>query len=215
MECASQPRQKRTVRLKPSLDSPSAHPLGLLAALARLEHEGGALAGAQGELAGHAVTHPLERCLASQEHGQTRCVEGGAVLVQLHLVAIAGVVEPGLALEPEVHLAAHSHHPAHQPPLVLGVAPDGHEVLHLTDPVGGQETGDQDVGVGQIELLGRVPVVHRARSSSGRPCRRPGSTPNTLGESNHGQHNQSMVPLVPTSATVCRSPMTPCSAIGR
>src|SRR2546421_10724541 len=39
--------------------------------------------------------------------------------------------------------------------------------------------------------------------------------PKTLGESNRGQQNQSIVPSVPTSATVCRSPITPWSAIGR
>jgi hypothetical protein len=37
----------------------------------------------------------------------------------------------------------------------------------------------------------------------------------TLGESNRGQQYQSIVPSVPTSATVCRSPISPCSAIGR
>ena len=37
---------------------------------------------------------------------------------------------------------------------------------------------------------------------------------NTLGESNRGEQYQSIVPSVPTSATVCRSPITPCSAIG-
>ena len=38
---------------------------------------------------------------------------------------------------------------------------------------------------------------------------------NTLGESNRGQQHQPMVPSVPTSATVWRLPITPCSAIGR
>jgi hypothetical protein len=37
----------------------------------------------------------------------------------------------------------------------------------------------------------------------------------TLGESKRGQQYQSIVPSVPTSATVCRSPIRPCSAIGR
>ena len=39
--------------------------------------------------------------------------------------------------------------------------------------------------------------------------------PNTLGESKCGAQYQSIVPSVPTSATVCRSPITPCSAMGR
>ena len=36
-----------------------------------------------------------------------------------------------------------------------------------------------------------------------------------LGESKRGQQYQSIVPSVPTSATVWRSPIRPCSAIGR
>jgi hypothetical protein len=38
--------------------------------------------------------------------------------------------------------------------------------------------------------------------------------PKTLGESKRGQQYQSMVASVPTSATVRRSPITPCSAMG-
>src|SRR5215210_3307387 len=37
----------------------------------------------------------------------------------------------------------------------------------------------------------------------------------TLGESKAGRHSQSMVPSVPTRAAVCKSPMIPCSSIGR
>ena len=37
----------------------------------------------------------------------------------------------------------------------------------------------------------------------------------TLGESKDGQQYQSIVPSVAVRATVCRSPMIPCSAIGR
>ena len=40
------------------------------------------------------------------------------------------------------------------------------------------------------------------------------SAPKTLGESKLGQQYQSMVPSTATSATVYRSPITPCSAIG-
>jgi hypothetical protein len=38
---------------------------------------------------------------------------------------------------------------------------------------------------------------------------------NTLGASKRGQQYQSIVPSVRTSATVCRSPINPCSATGR
>jgi hypothetical protein len=37
----------------------------------------------------------------------------------------------------------------------------------------------------------------------------------TLGESEREQQYQSIVPSVPTSATVCKSPIRPCSAMGR
>jgi hypothetical protein len=37
----------------------------------------------------------------------------------------------------------------------------------------------------------------------------------TPGESNRGQQYQAIVPSVPTSVTVCRSPIRPCSAMGR
>ena len=39
------------------------------------------------------------------------------------------------------------------------------------------------------------------------------SDANTLGESNRGTQNQSIVPSVETSAAVCRSPIRPCSEI--
>jgi len=38
--------------------------------------------------------------------------------------------------------------------------------------------------------------------------------PKTLGASKRGQQYQSIVPPVVTRATLCRSPMSPCSAIG-
>jgi hypothetical protein len=38
--------------------------------------------------------------------------------------------------------------------------------------------------------------------------------PNTLGASNRGGQNQSIVPSVATSATVCMSPITPWFSIG-
>src|SRR5919204_6860968 len=39
--------------------------------------------------------------------------------------------------------------------------------------------------------------------------------PKTLGASKRSGQYQSIAPSVPTSAIVCRSPMIPCSAIGR
>jgi hypothetical protein len=45
------------------------------------------------------------------------------------------------------------------------------------------------------------------------PRSRSSSEPNTLGESNRGQHHQSTVPSVLTNAAVCRFPINPWSAI--
>ncbi len=39
--------------------------------------------------------------------------------------------------------------------------------------------------------------------------------PNMLGASKRSGQNQSIVPSLPTSATVCRSPITPWFSIGR
>src|SRR3954453_18812127 len=47
------------------------------------------------------------------------------------------------------------------------------------------------------------------------PRRRSRIAAKTLGGSKRSGQYQSIVPSVPTRATVCRSPMTPCSAIGR
>ena len=73
-----------------------------------------------------------------------------------------------------------------------------HEVLHLTHSIRHQEARDQDIGVGEIELLEIQP------SPSGPMRNRPPRSASriaakTLGE--RGQQYQSIVPSVPTSAT--------------
>ena len=92
--------------------------------------------------------------------------------------------------------------------------PDGHEVLDLADARRGQEARDQDVRVREVELLDGADPERRRDAVAAAPARSR-IAPKTLGESNRGQQYQSIVPSVPTSATVRRSPMTPCSAIGR
>ncbi len=60
--------------------------------------------------------------------------------------------------------------------------------------------------------------VHRQRSGAIRkkpPRSASRIDPNTLGASKRPGQYQSIVPSVPTSAAECRSPMMPCSAIGR
>lgn len=62
--------------------------------------------------------------------------------------------------------------------------------MHLADPIGGHEPRDQDRGIRQVELPAHVIVpVRQGREHAG--------------ESNRGQQNQSIVPLVVTSAAVC------------
>jgi hypothetical protein len=65
----------------------------------------------------------------------------------------------------------------------------------------------------------RTTVASVLTSSSGATRKKPPrsasrSAAKTLGESKLGQQYQSIVPSTATSATVWRSPMTPCSAIG-
>jgi hypothetical protein len=44
----------------------------------------------------------------------------------------------------------------------LELLPNRHEVLHLADAVPGEEARDQDIGVGEVELLGREVLDARA-----------------------------------------------------
>jgi hypothetical protein len=85
------------------------------------------------------------------------------VLVQVDLVVVTGVVEAGLQVHLEAHLATHAHD---TPDDALPVGPievlaDGHEVLYLADSVLREEPGDQDVGVREVELLRRAVGVER------------------------------------------------------
>ena len=79
-------------------------------------------------------------------------------------------------------LPAHAGHLADQPLPVVGVVgpQHGHEVVHLDDAVLGEEAGDQDGGVGEVELLGgagagrdrsQPPGARRARGRAARRTR--------------------------------------------
>ena len=134
-----------------------------------LEHEG--LRVALGELEGrvHAAAAPLEpplvahraRDRALEGEREVRRAEQHPVRVHLDLVLGAAVVEARLHLDLEAHVAAHDDDAADQAMAVqrhLGVV-DRHEVLHLPDAVLGQEARDQDVRVGEVELLGGPRLV--------------------------------------------------------
>src|SRR5215472_15663918 len=57
-------------------------------------------------------------------------------------------------LRPERHHPPRAQHPPDQPVPRLTRAADGHEILDLTHPFLGEETGDQHVGIREIELTG-------------------------------------------------------------
>jgi hypothetical protein len=69
-------------------------------------------------------------------------------------VGLAAVVEPRRTLEHEAELAADTAHHPDQPVAIAGLLRvlDHHEVDHLTDAAGGHEPGDQDGGVGEVQL---------------------------------------------------------------
>ena len=77
------------------------------------------------------------------------------------LVAGARVVEARGDVDDEAHLPAHGDHPADHAVAVRRLAGTRrrHEVLHLPHSVGHQEARDEDVGVGEVELLGAPAVA--------------------------------------------------------
>src|SRR2546428_9565222 len=83
-------------------------------------------------------------------------------------MALDGVLSPAVietrrALQLEAHLAAHCHDPAYQSLAMLAAdrLPDRHEVLDLAHAVRSQEASDQNVGVREIQLLGRPALIGR------------------------------------------------------
>jgi hypothetical protein len=79
------------------------------------------------------------------------------------LMAGPRVVEARGDVDDEAHLLSHGEHPADHAVAVrrLAGARGRHEVLHLAHSVGHQEAGDEDVGVGEVELLGGPAVAVR------------------------------------------------------
>ena len=86
------------------------------------------------------------------------------------LVAGARVVEARGDVDDEAHLPAHGEYPADHAVAVRRLAGTrrGHEVLHLPHSVGHQEARDEDVGVGEVELLG-APAVAVGRDAEQAP----------------------------------------------
>lgn len=126
-----------------------------LAMLDGTEHEAGRLPGADVEAgADVAAVDDLQRLARREAEGEIRGAEERAVRGQRDLVTGARVVEAGGDLDREAHLAAHGEHAADDALAVRRLArARRHEVVHLPHPVGRQEAGDEDVGVGKVELL--------------------------------------------------------------
>jgi len=92
----------------------------------------------------------VERHLAGEGQGETRAAEDGAVLPDRHFRPHARVVERRLATHLEGHAPAHDLDPPDDLVRAAGDrrgAADRHEVLDLAHAVGGEEAGEQDVGV--------------------------------------------------------------------
>jgi hypothetical protein len=97
----------------------------------------------------------------------------------------SGVIESRTAFQPEGQSPANH---AHSPNQFIRHGPcpsDGHVILDFADAIGMEKSGDEDGGVGPIELF--LP----------------------LGESKCGRQSQSIEPFSPTKAAVRKLPMTP------
>jgi hypothetical protein len=73
----------------------------------------------------------------------------------------AAVVEAGLDLDPEAHVAPDAEHAPDEPLPRRSRRRHRHEVLDLPDARLRQEPGDQDVRVREVELLYRRGTPHR------------------------------------------------------
>ena len=113
----------------------------------------------------------LERAARREAEPQLGRAEERAVRGERDLVAGARVVEARGDVDDEAHLPAHGEYPADHAVAVrrLAAARRGHEVLHLTHSVGHQEARDEDVGVGEVELLG-APAVAVGRDAEQAPA---------------------------------------------
>ena len=152
-----------------------------------------------------------------QRQLQAGAVEDRAVLGDLDRVLRARVVEARRALELErisPRMPRTMRTMRCLSVTTFGSVGDRHEVDDLGDAVLGHEARDQHRGVRKVQLLDDAVVVARARCGSSRRVVVVEDAAKTLGESKRGQQNQSIVPSVATRAAVCRSPISPCSAIG-
>src|SRR5215210_1008828 len=83
-------------------------------------------------------------------------VEDDTTVEDVCLALATAVIELRVELEAKAHCPANRHQSSDDSLAVLSARlADRHEVLHLDDALGCQEAGDEDVGVREVELLGR------------------------------------------------------------
>ena len=118
-----------------------------------LQDERGGLPGPQREDAHRVGAIRVERDGGREpQHRSVGAIEHRPIPVQHDRVGGAGVVEAGGASHLVLDLTSHRLHPPHQSAGVL-LGMDRHEVGDLHHTLGGEEPGEQHVGVGQVELL--------------------------------------------------------------
>ena len=128
-----------------------------------LEDERRALARTQRDLTGHARLGGGQRRRRLERQGHARRAKHHPVLVKDDDVGITAVLEAGLDLDPELQLPANADD-APDEPVPINVSQrlvDRHEVLHLAHPGLGQKAGDEDIRVGEVELLRRPALGRR------------------------------------------------------
>ena len=117
------------------------------------------------------LTHEVEG------HRRTVALEDHTVLRRVHLVGLPSVVEPRRDVQVELHPAPDTAEQPHDPVVLrrLGAARHRHEVDHLTHAGFGEEAGDENGGVRQVQLLGLECVLRRPHAEVAALLRGPGA----------------------------------------
>src|SRR5208282_3862991 len=128
---------------------------GLAMPISVLKHEGGALAGGQGKVGGScAVFYPQWDLAAQPQAGlvRTLAMEQNLLLALLQRVAGAAIVESRVADHATLEMATDGLGASHD----TGTHAPGsnrHEIGYFQHAFLGQEPGQKDIGVGEINLL--------------------------------------------------------------